>query len=171
MIIKFNGSQTLSDFTTNVYYIVADIVDRAGLSESLTNEFKLKDVEVGVTLNVEGKEQFLEVTHDGLSEVFKVNVKLKNDGTIDFRKDNENVSFLDDYTRSLSRGDEKVYEEITSVYEDENLKFINKTDGGDIIECVYTDITTNDTVIRYYKNNILIGEFAYNSEEQKSQVR
>lgn len=170
MIIKFNGSQTLSDFVDNIHYVVSDIIERSGLSDSVKDTFKLKDMEVGVTLNVEGKEQFLEVTHGGMSEVFKINVKLKKDGTIDFSKDNENESFLDDYTRSLAIGEEKVYEEINSVYNDENLKFINKTDGGDIVECVYKDILTNDTVIRYYKENVLVGEFAYNTEEQKSQV-
>lgn len=169
MIIKFHGSQTMTQFIENMGTVVKDITERAGLSVK-ENDIKLKDVQIGVTFNVDGQERFLEVCHDGITELFTVNVKLTEAGEIDLTKDNEEETFLDDYTRAIAKGEEKEYTAIESVYNQEELQLVDSVDGGDIVENIYKHEKTGDTVVQFYKNSELVGEFAYNPDEKGSQA-
>lgn len=168
MIVKFHGSQTLAQFIENLGAVVNDIKGRADLTTE-EKDIKLKDVQVGVTFNIGGTDSFLEVNHGDIAEVFTVNVKLDEAGQIDVTKDNEKETFLDDYTRAIAKGEEVEYQEIESVYDDDMLVWEKTNDGGDIKEVIYTDAPTGHRVVRYYKNDVLVGECAYTTENAEVQ--
>lgn len=155
MIVKFRGTQNLFHFVKNLDGIILDIQERAGLQEQ---PFKLRDVQLGIVFGEEGNEQYLTVEHDGVSEVFQIQVALNEKGEIDLQKDNQNETFLDDYSRAVSKGEASpVTEEIKSVFDDAELMETERINCGDIEEVHYT--TPNGThVIRYYRNGVLVAE-------------
>lgn len=157
MIIKFNGTQNLFNFVKNLHEILDDIQERAGLEEQ---PFKLRDVQVGIVFGEEGNEQYLTVSHDDIPEVFQVQVQLNEAGQIDIQKDNQEETFMDDYSRALAKGEEShLVDEIQSVFEDSELEEIDRIACGDIEEVIYSSVDGLE-VHRYYRNNVLVVESA-----------
>lgn len=156
MIIKFNGSMDLAQLKTNIETIVDDIIRRAGLEG---RNIAIKDAQVGILFNTDDTPQYLTVTHDGVPEIFEVNVKLNDEGEIDRTLDNEKESFHDDYTRAVANGETSpIVEEIESVFNDEDLEQVDSIDAGDLKEVHYNVKDTDDVVVRYYRDDLLVGE-------------
>lgn len=159
MIIKFNGTMNTEQLVKNIEGIVSDIIERAGIE---SKDIKITDARVGVLFTADTNPQYLVVTHDDVPEIFEVNVKLNDAGEIDRTVDNEKESFHDDYTRAVANGEESpITEEIESVFDDEDLEQTEVIDAGDLQEVHYKlkDLDgTQDTVIRYYRNGVLVGE-------------
>lgn len=156
MIIKFNGTMTVEQLGKNIETVVADIIERAGIE---SKEIKIKDAQVGTLFTADTNPQYLVVTHGDVAEIFEVNVKLNTEGEIDRTVDNEKDSFIDDYTRAVAKGEESpITEAIESVFSDEELEQTEVIDAGDLQEIHYKLKDTQDEVIRYYRNNVLVGE-------------
>lgn len=159
MIIKLHGETSLNKLPKILKEVITDIQNRAGIEES---KFTLKDAEIGILFNVNGEKMFLSVEHEGLKEIFNVHVELDEKGNIKGKKDNEKESFADEYTKAVAKGLENpVTKEIESVYKDEFLKEESRNDVGDLVEIKYTEILTGETVYRYYRNGVLIGEVGH----------
>lgn len=166
MIIKFKGgSQTLKQLEENINKVVYAIIERAGLEEG--TGIKLRDVQVGVTLNIDGEDKYVTVDHEGVTAIFEVHVGLDEEGNIEVAKDNEVESFMDDYSRSVANGVEKEYDVIESIYDMNDLKEVATLDGGDMVEKTFTHVKDDSTIIQYYKNGNLVGELALPGNKDK----
>lgn len=159
MIIKLHGETSLNKLPKILKEVISDIQNRAGIEES---KFTIKDAEIGILFNVNGEKMFLSVEHEGIKETFNVHVELDEKGNIKNKKDNEAETFADDYSRAIAKGfDATITEEIESSYKDEFLVEEERTDAGDLVEIKYKEIITGETVFRYYRNGILIGEIGF----------
>ena len=87
MIIKFNGETSINKLGKLIQEVVKNIQERAGL-DSGTN-IKVKDCQIGVVFEVNGEMNFLNVEHEGIKEIFQVNVQLDSRGNIAKAVDNE----------------------------------------------------------------------------------
>lgn len=162
MIIKFNGETTLNKLPKLIKEIVEDVQAKAGIE---TAKVKVKDAQLGLVFSVGEEMHYMTVTHDGVTEIFQTNVKLDDKGNIERLVDNEESSFLDDYSRAVAMGQgSPKYEPIESIYNDEDLELIETENGGDIVGNTYTNKATGEQVVRYYKDNILIGEMGYRTK-------
>lgn len=165
MIIKFNGEMTLNKLSKAIKEVAADIQKRAGLNPD-TN-LKVKDCQIGVIFEVNGEMKYLNVEHEGIKEIFQVNVNLDKKGNIIKKLDNEEKSFQDEYTRNVLKGlKDPSYKEIKSVYSSKDLTFIKEINGGDLIQKTFKHDKTNETVVQYYRNNKLVGEMGYKAKEE-----
>ena len=165
MIIKFNGETSINKLGKLIQEVAGTIQERAGLEKG--TKIKVKDCQIGVLFEVDGEMKFLNVEHEGIKEVFQVNVDLDTKGNIAKAVDNEEESFQDEYTRSVLKGIENpLTEEIPSVYNEEDLEFISEENGGDLVERRYRHKETGETVLRYYRNGILVGEMGYKTKEE-----
>lgn len=163
MIIKLHGETSLNKLPKILNEVISDIQNKAGIDES---KFTIKDAEIGIIFNVNGEKMYLTVEHDGLKEVFNVHVELDEKGNIKAKKDNEEESFVDEYSRAVAKGLENpVTKEIKSVYNDKFLKEVSRNDVGDLVEIQYTEILTGDIVYRYYRNGILVGEVGHKNQK------
>lgn len=164
MIVKLHGETSLDKLSNILKEVISDIQNRAGIEES---KFTIKDAEIGILFNVNGEKMFLSVEHEGLKETFNVHVELDEKGNIKNKKDNEEESFADDYSRAVAKGLENpVTEEIESSYKDEFLVEEERTDVGDLVSIKYTEVITGETVYRYYRNGILIGEIGFKKRKE-----
>ena len=161
MIIKFKGETSLKQMGQMLPEIIKDTQQRAGIE---TADFLLKDVEIGVVFNIAGEKQFLAVEHEGLKETFTLVVQLDKQGNVVTKKDNEEETFMDKFERAVAKGEEVEYKEIESAYSDNDLVLETETYGGDMVCKTYRHIGTEEKVFRYYKNNILVGEFGCNEK-------
>ena len=102
----------------------------------------------------------------GVIEPFVVHVELDEKGNVKRTKDNEEESFLDDYSRAIAKGLESpTIQEIMSVYNDEDLDCFDSESGGDLVAYHYKHRIEKDLkVIRYYRNVVLVGETGYKKE-------
>lgn len=165
MIIKFNGETSINKLGKLIQEVAGTIQERAGLEKG--TKIKVKDCQIGVLFEVDGEMKFLNVEHEGIKEVFQVNVDLDTKGNIAKAVDNEEESFQDEYTRSVLKGIENpLTEEIPSVYNEEDLEFITEENGGDLVERRYRHKETGEIVLRYYRNGILVGEMGYKTKEE-----
>lgn len=165
MIIKFNGETSINKLGKLIQEVVKNIQERAGL-DSDTN-IKVKDCQIGVVFEVNGEMNFLNVEHEGIKEIFQVNVQLDSRGNITKAVDNEEESFQDEYTRSILKGLESpAVKEIESVYNTEDLEFKSEENGGDLVEKRYIHTKTGEVVLRYYRNEILVGEMGYKEKKE-----
>lgn len=164
MIIKFNGETTIDKLGKLIELVAEDMVQRAGLEPM---NMVLRDCQIGVLFDVNGELNYLNVEHDGVNEILQINVQLSETGDIVRKVDNEEKSFQDDYTRNVLKGLENPSnKEIESVYNDDDLTLLRTVDGGDLKELTYKNNKTDETVKRYYRNNILIGEMGYKKKEE-----
>lgn len=159
MIIKFNGTLTKEQLIEHIDTLVSDVLVRAGMTTDDLH-IALRDVQLGVLFSADtANPQYLTVEHDGVPEIFELNVKLKDNGDIERRKDNEKESFKDDFTRAVAKGEgSPITQEIESVFKDEELEEVNTVDAGDLQEVHYNLKDTEDEVVRYYRNGVLVGE-------------
>lgn len=163
MIIKFHGETSPNKLQKMIKEIISDIQTRAELEES---KYTLKDVEIGVLFTVNGEKMMLSSEVDGVKEPFKVHVQLDEKGNIKTKKDNENESFADDYEKAVARGFASPdYSEIKSIFKDADLDFKKEVKAGDMTAKHYTHKITRESVVRYYKKGVLVGELGYKEKE------
>lgn len=158
MKIILEGKTTLTKLPKVLKEVLTEVKEKTGLVDA---PVKLDRAELVFTFKVNGEEQYATVDHEGIKELFTVAVKLDEKGNIEKSVNNENESFLDEYTRATAKGETKEYEIIQSEYSDTELETIRVNDGGDIQEIIYRHIETGDTVVRYIKNGNLVGEVAF----------
>lgn len=163
MVIKFYGETNLNKLSKLIKEVVTDIQQRAGIEEA---KFSLKDAEIGVMFDVKGEKMMLSSEIDGVVEPFRVCVQLDEKGDIYKKKDNEEESFLDDYQRAVAKGLESpTTDSIKTVFNDEDLIQEHEEAGGDLVAKYYINTATGEKVIRYYRNDILVGETGYKQKE------
>ena len=150
MKIILDGKTTLTKLPKILKEIITEVQAKAGVESA---PVKLDKAELVFTFMVNGEPQYVTVNHDGVPELFTVAVKLDENGNIERAVNNENETFLDEYT--------KEYEVIQSSYKDEELETVRVNDGGDIQEIIYRHIETGNTVVRYIKNGDLVGELGF----------
>lgn len=158
MKIILDGKTTLTKLPKILKEILTEVQAKTGIENA---PVKLDRAELTFTFNVNGEPQYLSVNHDDIAELFTVAVKLDDKGNIERAVNNENESFLDEYTRARAKGVEKEYEVIQSTFKDEELETVRVNDGGDIQEIIYRHKETGNTVVRYVKNGDLVGEVAF----------
>lgn len=161
MIIKFSGECTQLQLNQHINTIVTDVVMRAGLELSAV---KIKDAQVGVVMFIGGEPKYLQVEPAGVPEIFQVYVKLDENGEIEGAPvDNQDKTFLDDYTLAISKGETYNFNDpIESEYDAENLELVNTVDGGDLVETYYNikeGPYAGDLVVQYRRNHVLVAEF------------
>lgn len=158
MIIKFVGEQTTEQMMENLTKVVSEVLVKVGIEGV---PFKVKTVEMGLVFDVEGEQQFLTVAHEGVEEIFQINVQLDEEGEIKKSVNNEEQSFQDDFTRSVMKGEEfKVGEPIESEYNEADLIELDRVDGGDIVEVRSRHKETDEIIYQYFYNGELVGEMA-----------
>lgn len=163
MIIKLHGETSLNKLPKILKEVITDIQKRANIEET---KFSVKDAELGILFTVNGEKMMLSSEIDGVIEPFKVHVELDAKGNVVKKKDNEEESLLDDYSRAIAKGLESpTTEEIESVFNDEDLIQEHEESGGDLVAKYYKNIATGEHVIRYYRNGILVGETGYKKKE------
>lgn len=158
MKIILDGKTTLTKLPKILKEIITEVQAKAGVESA---PVKLDKAELVFTFMVNGEPQYVTVNHDGVPELFTVAVKLDENGNIERAVNNENETFLDEYTRAMAKGETKEYEVIQSSYKDEELETVRVNDGGDIQEIIYRHIETGNTVVRYIKNGDLVGELGF----------
>lgn len=165
MIIELHGEISVEKLSEVLMEIITDMNTRVGLNADIN--FNLKDVKVGVVFNVNGEKMGLVVEHEGIKEAFTVHVELDEAGNIKRAKDNEEETFLDEYSRAISKGLESpTTEEIESVFNDEDLEEVFTETGGDLKAVHYKHkIQEGLFVVRYFRNEILVGETGYGKKE------
>lgn len=164
MIIKLHGETSINKLPKILKEVVENIQTRAGLDES---KFTIRDAEVGILFNVNGEKMMLNSEIDGVVEPFTVVVELDEKGNIKIAKDNEEESFLDDYSRAIAKGLESpTTEPIESVFNEEDLEEYDSESGGDLVAIHYRHKTEDGMfVIRYFREGILVGETGYKKKE------
>ena len=163
MIIKLHGETSLNKLPKILKEVIADVQKRAGIEEP---KFTVKDVELGILFTIDGEKMMLSSEINGVVEPFILHVELDKKGNILRQKDNENESFLDDYSRAIAQGlDSPTTKEIESVFNDEDLVQEHEENGGDLIAKHYVHTLTGENVVRYYRNGILVGETGYKKKE------
>lgn len=166
MIIKFNGETSLSKLPELVKEVTKDIQERAGIPAS---KFKIKDAQIGVVFKVGSEMKYMAVEHDGVAEIFQVQVQLDDKGNIKKTVDNEEESFVDEYTRAVAKGLESpVTEEIESVYNLEELEEVARDDAGDLVAVYYNHKETTERVVQYFRNGVLVAEMGYKNKEREA---
>lgn len=165
MIVKFHGETSLNKLPKLVKEIVENVQERSGLEK---NRFTLKDVELGILFNVSGEKMMLNSYIGEDSEPFTVHVQLDKKGNIAVRKDNEKESFLDEYSKAVKKGlDTVVDTEIDSVFTDEQLELKDTEELGDLVVKSYVlRDNKEEYVIRYYRNDKLVGETGFKSKKE-----
>lgn len=158
MKIILDGKTTLTKLPKILKEIITEVQAKAGVESA---PVKLDKAELVFTFMVNGEPQYVTVNHDEVPELFTVAVRLDEKGNIERAVNNENETFLDEYTRAMAKGETKEYEVIQSSYKDEELETVRVNDGGDIREIIYRHIETGNTVVRYIKNGDLVGELAF----------
>lgn len=160
MIIKFKGETSLNKLPKLIKEVTTDIQQRAGIPET---QFKIKAAEIGLVFKVGEEMHYLNVEHEGVPEIFKVAVELDEKGNIKKAVDNENKSFMDDYSRARAKGeaDSIGRKEIKSVYKDSDLEFQREENGGDLVCKYYLHKETGELVERFYRDGVLVGEAGY----------
>lgn len=169
MLIKFKGESNLKQLGVNLYEVIDDVIGRLSqqgvpVGKSM-DTVTVRDVQIGVVFDIGGKKQMLSVEHGGITEMFQVNVQLDEEGKIKKAVDNEESTFMDDYSRAVANGEIKEYDEIPSAFAEDVLEKVYEEDGGDIKAVTYRHKETEETVIRYYKNDVLVGEYSYSKKE------
>ena len=158
MIIKFRGATSVAKLNKHIKTVTEDIMDRAKIDAS---SMKVKDVEIGIVFMVDGTPMALDVVHDGISEAFTVMVQLDEKGNIEVMKDNEEQTFLDEYSRAVAKGEEPKYSQIHTTYSWDDLEHINTEHiDDDLMIKHYKQYSTGDAVHMYYKNGILVAEYS-----------
>ena len=168
MIIKLHGETTIENLPKVISELIADIQLRTGIDPA--SSIILKDVELGVLFNMHGEKMLLSVEHEGVRETFTIHVELDEAGNIKKAKDNEEESFLDEYSRAIALGLESpTTTEIESVFNDEDLILIDTEIGGDLVAYTYAHALEKDlTVRRYYRNGVLVGEIGYEGNKKEA---
>lgn len=166
MIVKLHGETSMNKLPKIIKEVVAGVQEKAGIPDS---KFTVKDIEIGILFNVEGEKNYLSVTHEGVAEPFKVHVKLDSKGNVDMTVDNEKESFLDDYSRAMAKGEQSPagHEPIESVFEDADLEQVHEENGGDLVAKFYEHKKEDLLVVRYFRNDVLVGESGYKKEQEK----
>lgn len=160
MIIKFHGEQSLHKFQGNLKEIIENVLDTNKLQ---AYPFKLRDIEVGVVFHVGDEAKMLTVEHDGLTEPFTLHIKLDEKGNIVDKADNEEKSFLDDYSKAKAKNEEyipKLTQPIKSKFLDIDLKYLSTVDGGDVQIVKYQHRKSKKIIERYYRNKKLVAEIS-----------
>lgn len=163
MIVKLNGQTSMNKLNKVVREVVGDIQERAGLQGA---SFRVKDVQMGIVFNIDGEEQFLNITHDGVEEVFQVYVALDDKGNIKKQSDNEKESFMDKYSRAVASGKDTEYEPITSVFDPTDLHLLATEEAYDMTTQHLIHEEKRLYVTQYYKRGVLVGELAFTSDGQ-----
>lgn len=163
MKIILDGKTTINKLPTILRDVVTDIKEKAGVPDA---PVKIERAEIVFTAMINGEPQYFTVDHEGLKELFTVAVKLDEKGNIIKAVNNENESFLDEYTRAMAKGETKEYKVIESIFKDEELETVRVNDGGDIQEIIYRHKEKGDTVVRYFKNGDLVGEVAFETSPE-----
>lgn len=158
MKIILDGKTTLTKLPKILKEVITEVQAKTGAENA---PVKLDRAELIFTFMINGEPQYVTVNHDGVPELFTVAVKLDEKGNIERAVNNENESFLDEYTRAMAKGETKEYEPIQSIFKDEELEVVRVNDGGDIQEVISRHLATGDTVVQYYKNDVLVGEVAF----------
>lgn len=163
MIIKLNGETTLDKLPQIIRDIVKDIEGRAGLDST---DIKIKDTQLGILFSVDNESKYITVDHDGLPEIFQVQVQLDEQGNVVKSVDNEKETFLDDYSRSVAMGTEAPCQvEIESVYQEKDIRIFDTFDYGDLTEKHYVHLS-GAKIIRYYRGSILVGEVGMDNKKE-----
>ena len=107
---------------------------------------------------------------DPASSITLKDVELDEAGNIKGKKDNEEESFLDEYSRAVALGLESpTTEEIESVYTDDDLAEVSFEVGGDLKAIHYKHKTEEGLfVVRYYRNGVLVGETGYGEKKKEA---
>lgn len=158
MKIETVGTVGISKVSRMIKDIVAEALVKGNLPEDL--KFNVKDLSATIVFKVDGKDQIIEVEHDGIKEPFIVKVPVDAKGNIIKTVDNSEKSFMDDYSRSVVKGEKMKYgsEEIVSEYDDKELTLINTITHEDRVQREYTHKTTGTKIFRYFVKGKLIGE-------------
>lgn len=120
--------------------------------------YEVHEAEVTFKFKVEGMEepQLMTVEHHvGYPELFTWLVNMENEDT----STNEEESMYDDYTVSIAKGEEMQFEEIESLYEEDDLEEESVEEYGDMKKITYKhidgfkvmQIMQNDKVIQEVK--------------------
>lgn len=160
MRIQTKGITTLSKVQKLIKEIVNETLIKANIDPDI--KFKIEDFSCDVVFIVDGKDQKITVNHDGLPEIFTMGIKLDSKGNVDMSTDNSKKSFIDDYVRQEMTGQVKEYQTIESMYSDTDLEELQTTQFGDVMETTYEIVGTDEHLVRYYKNDNLIGELVLN---------
>lgn len=163
MKIILDGKTTITKLPKLLKEIIKEVQNKVGVEKA---PVKIEKAEIVATFKVNGEPQYVTVVHDDLPELFTVAVKLDDNGNIEKSVDNEKETFLDDYSRAVAKGELTNYEEIQPSFKDEELEEIRTNDGGDIKESLFRHIETGNTVVRYYKNDKLVGEAGFETEPE-----
>lgn len=168
MIIKLHGETSIKNLPNIIKDLITDIQVRAGIDPA--SSITLKDVELGVLFNINGEKMLLSVEHGGVKETFTIHVELDEAGNIKGKKDNEEESFLDEYSKAVALGLESpTTEEIESVYNDDDLAEVSFEVGGDLKAIHYKHKTEEGLfVVRYYRNGVLVGETGYGEKKKEA---
>lgn len=159
MRIETVGSVANTKVNTVIKNVVAEVMEKAKLPEG--TKFRVRDFSCNIGLMMDGVEQALTVTHDGITEMLVVKVALDEKGNITKSVNNTKESFLDEYTRASLKGEQIDYsnaETIVSEYDEKDLELLSTLAVDDKAELVYKHLPSNVYVLRYFVGNRLIGE-------------
>lgn len=164
MKIETIGTVASTKANSLIKEVVTEVLEKANLPKD--TKYKIRDLSCMVVFMVDGEEKALTVNHGGLDELFTVKTALDKKGKIDKSVNNSKTSFLDNYTRSVMKGEEMDYSQIkpiNSEYADKDLEPLSVLEVDGKAEKVYRHLEKNIYVLRYYLNDMLVGEMETNT--------
>lgn len=164
MRIETIGTVASTKANSLIKEVVTEVLEKANLPKG--TKYKIRDLSCMVVFMVDGEEKALTVNHGGLDELFTVKTALDKKGKIDRTVNNSKASFLDDYTRSVMKGEEMDYSQIKTIaseYDDNELELLSTLEVDGKAEKVYRHIEKDIYVLRYYLNDMLVGELETNT--------
>lgn len=162
IILKDESTKALGHKVEQVVSSVLSKIDGGELVEG----YKL-DAEILVNLKVKGHDELNLIFTDrmimGKPEIFTVIPEFDETGALIGTQDNKDVTF-EDVAQCLSR--ELPTEAVESVYNEEDLSYIDSVKAGDIEEKRYNH-ADGYIVVRYYRDSVgLVGELSATPKEQ-----
>lgn len=156
MRLQTKGKTSVNKVTKIIKEVVAETLTKANIVDEL--KYKVENFSCDIVFIVDGAEQKITVKHNGLDEIFTVGVALDNKGNITKTADNEKESYVDKYTASEITGQPMELESICSQYAEDEVEEISRVTEGGAAEVTYKIKATDETLIRYYKDDKLVGE-------------
>lgn len=155
-IANVNGNQALAD--KNIKIILTEATKKLEQEGLEIEDVKLEELSATYTFKAKGQADYsvASVEHSGLTEMYEIDFDLAEN----VKADNEAESNYSEDEKEIVRGGTlEQFEEIGSVYEEEDLTLDNIEDYGDLVLGRYTHKENGHEVVRVLQKDKQSGQY------------
>lgn len=165
VIFKNTGNSSLESITEQFKEIVSGTIGSLKRDKDVDVESAhATEIEFTVALNVKGQEDpvYLNVEHhEGFPETFTWEYDMETQD----KSNNEYESLISEENINLAQGKEVEFQEINSLYDEQDLHLEKENRAGDMLERIFTHNETGEVVVQYYQQDRLVQEVHYEDIE------